>query len=63
MSKVERIWNWFIGIFLTLGNLTLFVLYAITKEHSPYRIVMSIFWLLYGVFKIAEMIDYTANKE
>ena len=63
MSKAERIWNWFIGIFLTLGNVTLIILYTITKDYSPYKIVMTMVLLLYGIVKIAEMIDYTANKQ
>lgn len=63
MSKAERIFNWFIGIFLTLGNLTLIILYAITKDYSPYSVVMAIVLLLYGIIKIAEMINYTTSNK
>ena len=62
MSKSEIIWNWFIGIFITLGNLSLLIIYAITKDCSPYKVVVAIFLLLYGIFKIAEMIEYSIKQ-
>lgn len=63
MSKAERIWNWFIGITLTLGDSLVLILYSLTKDYSVKRILFTMFWLLYGTFKIAKMIDYTVNKQ
>lgn len=63
MSKFEIIWNWFVGIFLTLGNMFLLFVYIITKEYSPYQIAMAIVLLIFGIVKISEMIYYITNKE
>lgn len=62
MSKLETIWNWFIGIFLTLTNLFLIFVYGITGKCSVYQGVSAIFFFIFGIFKISEMIYYTTNK-
>lgn len=64
MSKKEIIWNWFLGILLTLGNLFLLVIYTITNNYLAFQIPLAIIFLIYGIFKISEMLYYTTeNKE
>ena len=62
LTKKEIIWNWFLGIFLTLGNLFLLAIYAITKDYSAFQIPLAIIFLIYGIFKISEMLYYTTEN-